>query len=201
MKTERVASSQHPVARRKTSGGKPGFTLIEMLVVIALAALMASIVAVSLTGSYRSASVEDAAGRIATYDRQAREHARRFGIPGRLVFDLGRGTVTRAAIEGESMSETAGVLQLPTGVHIGRVVTAQGTAAGGQIAVPVSRDGQTASYAVCLTSMKGQEYWIVTAGLTGRTLKVRDEREAQDIFRAMSGDAAGAVAAAGDDSR
>ncbi|MDB5323582.1 MAG: hypothetical protein JWN40_5213, partial [Phycisphaerales bacterium] len=48
---------------------RSGFTLIEMLVVIALAALMATIVAVSLTGSHRSARVEDAAGRIATHDR------------------------------------------------------------------------------------------------------------------------------------
>jgi type II secretion system protein H len=191
MKIARVDSSQYPVASGKTRGCQLGFTLIEMLVVIALAALMASIVAVSLAGSYRSARVEDAAGRIATYDRQAREYARRFGASGQLQFDLGRGTVRRAAIESESAVQAGAALQLPSGVRIGRVVTAQGTAAGGQISVPVSRDGQTTSYAVCLTSAKGEEYWVVTAGLTGRTLKVRDEREAQDIFRAMSGEAAG----------
>jgi Tfp pilus assembly protein FimT len=166
-----------------------------MLVVIALAALLASIVAVSLSGSYRSARLEDAAGRIATYDRQTREYARRFGIAGRLVFDLGRGVVTRA---GENQV-AAGAVTLPLGVHISRVVTARGSAASGQASVPVSRDGQTASYAVCLSSAKAEEYWIVTAGLTGRTVKVRDEREAQDIFRALSGDAA--TATAGDDAR
>jgi hypothetical protein len=65
--------------------------------------------------------------------------------------------------------------------------------------VPVSRDGQSASYAVCLTNAKGEENWVVTAGLTGRTVKVRDEREAQDIFRALSGDVAATTA--GNDAR
>jgi prepilin-type N-terminal cleavage/methylation domain-containing protein len=172
---------------------RSGFTLIEMLVVIALAALLASIVAVSLTGAYRSARLEDAAGRIATYDRQTREYSRRFGSAGRLVFDLGRGVVTRA---GENQV-AAGSVTLPAGVHISRVLIAGGFVASGQASVPVSRDGQTGSYAVCLTSAKAEEYWIVTAGLTGKTVKVRDEREAQDIFRALAGDAT----AAGDDAR
>ena len=182
--------------RRVAVQSRFGFTLVEMLVVIALAALMASIVAVSLSGSYRSARVKDAAGRIAIYDRQTREYARRFGAPARLVFDMGRGTVTRAN-ENEGIGSS---LTLPTGVHIGRVLTAEGNAGSGQISVPVSRDGQTASYAVCLTNAKGEENWVVTAGLTGRTVKVRDEREAQDIFRALSGDAA-AAATAGNDAR
>lgn len=174
---------------------RSAFTLVEMLVVIALAALMASIVAVSLSGSYRSARVEDAAGRIAIYDRQTREYARRFGVPARLVFDVGRGTVTRAS----DNAGIGGLLTLPTGVHIGRVLTAEGNAASGQISVPVSRDGQTVSYAVCLSNAKGEETWVFTAGLTGRTVKVRDEREAQDIFRALSGDVA--ATAAGNDAR
>ena len=168
-----------------------GFTLIEMLVVIALAALMATIVAVSLTGSYRSARVEDAAGRIATHDRLSREYARRFGMSGRLVFDLGRGTVTRAAgDEGGSVGEGGG-MELPSGVRLERMITAGGASASGQVSINISRDGQTSSYAVCLTGVKGAEYWVVTAGLTGKTVRVRDEREAQNIFRTIAGEAAG----------
>jgi hypothetical protein len=82
-------------------------------------------------------------------------------------------------------------MQLPGGVHLGRVVTANGAVATGQVSVALSRDGQTPSYAVCLTGAKGAEYWVVTAGLTGKTVRVRDEREAQDVFRAIAGEAAG----------
>ena len=51
------------------------FTLIEMLVVAALSAILAAIVSVSLIGSYRTARAEDVAGRIANYDRLAREYS------------------------------------------------------------------------------------------------------------------------------
>src|SRR5258706_10558348 len=132
-----------------------GFTLIEMLVVIALAALMATIVAVSLTGSYRSARVEDAAGRIATHDRLSREYARRFGMSGRLVFDLGRGTVTRAAgDEGGSVGEGGG-MELPSGVRVERMITAGGGGGGGEGAVKKTPDEQAVFSPVCLSGGEG----------------------------------------------
>jgi type II secretion system protein H len=176
----------------RTRGNLHGFTLIEMLVVIALAALMATVVIVSLAGSYRAARTEDVAGQIAMYDRLAREHARRFGLAGRLVFDLGRGTVTRAAVEGgDAPVLQRAALHLPSAVRLSRVVTAGGAASGGEVSIACSRSGQTPSYAICLTGAKDEEYWVITAGLTGKTLRARDEREARDIFAAIAGNAAG----------
>jgi type II secretion system protein H len=168
-----------------------GFTLIEMLVVIALAALMATVVIVSLAGSYRAARTEDVAGQIAMYDRLAREHARRFGLAGRLVFDLGRGTVTRAAVEGDAPASDSAALHLPAAVRLSRMMTAGGAASSGEVSIDCSRGGQTPSYAICLTGAKDEEYWVITAGLTGKTSRARDEREARDIFAAIAGNAAG----------
>jgi type II secretion system protein H len=177
----------------RTRGNLQGFTLIEMLVVIALAALMATVVIVSLAGSYRAARTEDVAGQVAMYDRLAREHARRFGLAGKLVFDLGRGTVTRAAAveAGDGRASAGAPLHLPAAVRLTRIMTAGGAASGGEVSIACSRSGQTPSYAICLTGAKAEEYWIVTAGLTGKTLRVRDEREARDIFAAIAGNAAG----------
>src|SRR5258706_763705 len=171
---------------------RSGFTLIEMLVVIALAALLATVVIVSLAGSYRAARTEDVAGQIAMYDRLAREHARRFGLAGRLVFDLGRGTVTRAAVEGgDAPASDGAALHLPAAVRLTRIMTTGGAASSGEVSISCSRGGQTPSYALCLTGAKAQEYWVITAGLTGKTLRARDEREARDIFAAIAGNAAG----------
>ena len=173
------------------------FTLIEMLVVLALSAILASIVAFSLTGSYRTATAEDVAGRIANYDRLAREYSRRFGRPVRLVFNLGRDTVTRAPGETSEISRDniGGVLHLPSAFRLDRVATGGGTATSGQASINCSPDGQTPSYAVRLTDVRGTHHWMLMAGLTGKTLQVRDEQEIQDIFRTIGGaDAAPSIA-------
>jgi prepilin-type N-terminal cleavage/methylation domain-containing protein len=176
---------------------RSAFTLIEMLVVLVLAAILATIVTVSMTRSVRAAQAEDVAGRIATYDRLARDYCRRFGKPGRLVFDLGSGTITRVAGETDTVSpeNVGGALHLPSGVVLSSVVTESGTATAGSVSIHCSADGQTPSYAIELTDVRGQQSWIVTAGLTGKTLKVSDGQEVQDIFRTMRGGAA----PAGDD--
>jgi prepilin-type N-terminal cleavage/methylation domain-containing protein len=176
---------------RCSAAAQCAFTLIEMLVVLALGAIMATIVTVSLTGSMRTARAEDAAGRIATYDRLAREHARRFGKAGSLVFDLDRATFTLVAAEEDhdSRDNVAAALHLPSGIRIGCVVAANGSIRNGQASIQCSSDGQTPSYAVDLTDGRGEHYWMVVAGLTGKAIRVSNEQEIQDIFLAMRGGA------------
>jgi prepilin-type N-terminal cleavage/methylation domain-containing protein len=178
----------------------PAFTLIEMLVVLALAAILGAIVTVSLFGSFRTARAEDVAGRIAEYDQLAREYCRRFGKPGRLVFDLGRGTVTRSAEDaGELSRDTGGApLHLPAGFRFRGMFTAGAATTGGQASISCSADGQTPSYAIGLADAGGGQYWMGTAGLTGRMIKVRDEQEVRDIFRALD---SAATPAKSDDAR
>jgi len=172
------------------------FTLIEMLVVLALSAILAAIVSVSLIGSYRTARADDVAGRIANYDRLAREYSRRFGRRVRVIFDLSRDTITRAPGEESenSRDNIGGVLHLPSMFHLDRVVTVGGTVTNGQASITCSADGQTPSYAIRLTDAKGTHYWMVTAGLTGKTLQVNDEQEVQDIFRTIDAGAPPPVA-------
>src|SRR5258706_16371801 len=65
-----------------------GFTLIEMLVVIALAALLATVVIVSLAGSYRAARTEDVAGGVAMYDWLGGGRGGGFWVGGGVGFDV-----------------------------------------------------------------------------------------------------------------
>jgi type II secretion system protein H len=169
-----------PIARRRGA-----FTLIELIVVVALAAIMATLVTVSLAGNLRAARVQDAAQSIATSDRLAREYARHFDRPVRLVFDLSQSTLTReAAAEGNDSSQNS-TLHLPSGLRIARLVTATTDTSSGRVTIPCSVAGQTPSYALLLTSGRGEKHWTITAGLTGQTSSVSDENEVRDIFTAL----------------
>ncbi len=158
-----------------------------MLIVLALMAVLTATVSLSLRGTARAARVEDVAGRVASFDRTAREAARRFGEPLELRFDLSRGTVHRAG----SGQEPA-PLRLPEGFRVVGLVLPGGAVGTGEVRVPVSARGHTPSYAARVEGANGEEIWLVAAGLTGRTLVVRDAAEVEHIFAADLADAAAA---------
>lgn len=163
-----------------------------MLVVIALMAILAATVSLSLRGSARAARIEDVAGRVAAFDRSAREAARRFGEPLELRFDLSAGTVERAG-----GTDGRAPLRLPEGFRVTAVALSGGTVDAGHVQVRVSVRGHTPSYAARVEGPNGDgdDVWLMAAGLTGRTLVLRDAAEVQDIF-AADGNVSGAVAAA-----
>jgi type II secretory pathway pseudopilin PulG len=154
--------------------------------------MLATVAVVSLAGTVRAARAQDAAEQVAFYDRATREWARRFGRTVRLSFDLDRGTVSRAAA-GDDAGDRPAALHLASGFRIERVVWPGGSATAGQASVAVSSRGQTPSYAVLLRgngSKAGAErHWLVVAGLTGRTTAVNDDREVEDLFRTLAGEA------------
>lgn len=160
--------------------------------VLALMAVLATTVSLSLRGTARAARIEDVAGRVAAFDRSAREAARRFGRPLELRFDFSERTVERAG-----GSERPTPLRLPEGFRVTAVALPGGTVGAGEVRVPVSVRGHTPSYAVHVEGPNGDgdDVWLMAAGLTGRTLVLRDAAEVQDIF-AADGNARGAVAAA-----
>jgi prepilin-type N-terminal cleavage/methylation domain-containing protein len=165
-------------------GSRRAFTLIETLAVIALMAILAAAVTVSLAGAARAARVEDVAERFVAFDRSTRDVAKQFGRTPALRFDVNRGTVHR--IDGD---REAAPLRLGGEVRVTRVIARGRDAAYGDVIVRFSALGQSPSYAVRLTGQNG-ERWLAFAGLTGQALVVRDEREAQDILSAVTGEAA-----------
>jgi prepilin-type N-terminal cleavage/methylation domain-containing protein len=174
-----------------------GFTLLEMLLVLALGAVLATAAAVSLASSRRAASARDVAGQVGHFDRLAREWAKRSGRPARLTFDLDRGDLRRTTDDAADRNDPragSSALHLVGDAHIAKVVRARESATAGQVSVPCSPRGQTPSYAVLLAGPGGQRQWLVVAGLTGQVSTVTDEREVEDIFRTLAGEAADADA-------
>jgi type II secretion system protein H len=171
-----------------------GFTLLEMLLVLALGAVLATVAAVSLASSRRAASAKNIAGQVAHFDRLARETARRSGRPVRLTFDLDRGDLRRTLGDRDDRSDPragTSALHLVGGARIAKIVRARESSTAGQVSVPCSARGQTPSYAVLLVGPGAERQWLVVAGLTGRVSTATDEREVQDIFRTLAGEAQG----------
>jgi prepilin-type N-terminal cleavage/methylation domain-containing protein len=174
------------------SGILRAFTLLEMLLVLALGAVLATVAAVSLASSRRAASAKDIAGQVAHFDRLTRDSARRSGRPARLTFDLDRGDLRRTLDDaGDRSDPRAGMstLHLVGDARIAKVVRARESATAGQVSVPCSPRGQTPSYAVLLVGPGAERQWLVVSGLTGRVSTATDEREVQDIFRTLAGEA------------
>lgn len=166
------------------------FTLIEVMVVLVLAAVLTTAVAVALTSPARAAQAKDAAERVEAFDRLVREHAKTAGAPQAIVFDLNRGTVRRGetATDETGAQEPGPVLQLPGQFRIERLLLPNGPVLSGEVRVPVSARGQTPSYALLLTERRQQKgHWLAFAGLTGQMTEVRDAAEAEQLFAALGG--------------
>jgi type II secretion system protein H len=166
---------------------RPGFTLLEMIVVLALLALLATVVTVSLAGPRRAARAQDAADEILNYDRSAREWCRRFGRPGGITFDLDRRTVRRVTAGQSDSPQQPAALHLSSGFRVARLVSAGQSREAGEVTLPCSPRGQTPSYAVLLAGPEGGQRWIVVAGLSGKAVTAGDAREVEAIFQSLSG--------------
>jgi prepilin-type N-terminal cleavage/methylation domain-containing protein len=157
------------------------FTLIEMLVVIALLAILATAATVSLRAATRAANIGDAVEQFVAIDQGTREVAYRFNRQPTLRFDLNHGTVRRI---GDSDGATASPLVLGSGVRVSRVAFDGHTIGYGNVDVGFSIRGQSPTYAVQLTSASGESRWVALAGLTGQPLVLRNESDVLDIFPA-----------------
>jgi prepilin-type N-terminal cleavage/methylation domain-containing protein len=159
------------------------FTLPEMMLAVALMAVLATVAAVSLAGAKRAARMQDVVEQVTAYDRGAREWSRRFDRPTTLAIDLGAGTISQGRTDDSSRAP----LRLPTGFHIQTVRDAENQMTAGQTRIACSPLGQSRSYAILLEGPAHQQQWVLFVGLTGQTLALHDVQEVQDIFLSLGG--------------
>ncbi|MGB0766890.1 MAG: pilus assembly FimT family protein [Phycisphaeraceae bacterium] len=198
----------HPLPR---AAQPTGFTLIEVMAVVALIGLLAAATAWSLADDARSASRADVIDRLAYTDAQARTAARRFGSS-TLRLDLNR---QRIWIESPSLAtgetETSHALAMPMGFRLDAVTwidptpmtrdssrrRARVTEDKGDIALPISSEGITRTYAVRFTGPASDAQqaqtqaprastWLLFAGTTGLVTTHPDEDEIETIFDTLA---------------
>lgn len=134
-----------------------GFTLVEMLVVLAIMALVAAIAAPGLVSNYRTKNVETMAGEITMRLRLSRTSAIATARPKQVVVDLG----TRIIRFGER-----DIVALPDDVKM-TVVTGQATVvADRQTVLTFLPDGSASGMDISL-QQKGRTARIAVNWLTG----------------------------------
>lgn len=162
-----------------------GFTLIEMMVVIVLLALLVSMATFQLRGPLQDATYTGNIERLQFLDQQVRAHAQRFGQQSELIIDLDTGGL---ASSGTSDASTENALRFTPrgGTKIEGVLLADGSIHSGTAKIRISDRGQSATYALQLRSPAGQQEWLLFVGLTGQSLRLKDENEIDQLSRLLS---------------
>jgi general secretion pathway protein H len=136
-----------------------GFTLIEMLVVLAVAALIVSLVMPRLTGAQERAALRTAAHELAAGLRSTRSRAMTRSHSEVFVLDTRTGAF-RAGTR-------AGVERIPGGIGVALTTVAQDQDGGSQGGITFFADGSSTGGGIALTSGKDRNTVLVD-WLTGR---------------------------------
>ena len=166
---------------RRNSNAGYGFTLLEVLVVLAILGLVVGVVALRLKQPLRVARTGDSIGRIAFVDRQARSYAKRFARPIRLVYDMDKSCLYAESTDHKELFRVC----LPNGIRISNTCTADGSVDHGRSAIDVSSTGQTDSYAVRLGVGEESGHWVFFAGVTGQSSQFEVEDDVKNVFETL----------------
>lgn len=153
------------------------FTLIELVVVITIMAVLATIAALSLGGVMDRYQIGRAAETIERFDARARREARVTGDVVIAKIDRSRGRLT-IDVAG---SDRDANFQLPSRVSISNMRMHRSGVSGGDLNLVVDRKGQCSTYAVELTRGK-MKRWLVMLGTSGQVIPLDDEGGVNAMF-------------------
>jgi prepilin-type N-terminal cleavage/methylation domain-containing protein len=100
-------------------GARSGFTLLEMLVVIAILGILGALVANTMTGFRQTQRVREAQSQIVQAIERVRQHTRRYNIQYRITFDNTNRKYSAVArdIKGTELTDLPKIEgQLPQGI-------------------------------------------------------------------------------------
>jgi len=193
-----------------------GFTLIEVMAVVALLGLLAGATVWSITSDADRATQSDATSRLTHVDAMARLAARRFAGT-TLHIDLAKQAVWYAPLgiapdaadaDPRSQSTTmpgrhriarVWLVELPKSSGTVRAAPRVEQIDSGQVAISVSANGHSTTYALEVVgpspagsqaNTNNADYttvWLLFAGLSGQATTHHDEKTIQDIFARLAG--------------
>ena len=150
---------------------KDGFTLIEVVVVVAIMAFLATIGAVTMRGTVDRYYLSQARQAIEISDAKARRIARMTSRP--VLMNVDR-LKQQIEIQGSTF-------RIPAGVEIASVEMSSRFSGGTQVGIPFSDDGWSPTYAIELKRGEvGQ--WIVVIGASGQVVRVNEKGAANELL-------------------
>ena len=158
----------------------PGFTLLELLVVLIIVAMLSSIVAVQLTGYFSNASLSKAVDRLKMLDSAARRDAS-VQPAGTIELEFDRSEqILRIA------NQQSG-FQLPTGVLL-KAIWLPGpdgrfqTVGADNARVKLSAMGTSQDYAIEFIGRGGATLGVLVLGLSGQFLRFENADDLQELL-------------------
>lgn len=156
-----------------------GFTLLEILIVLALMALVTATVTLRLGGRFQQVSLEQSVSLWESADTQLRARARRTGRPVALHLEVGSGVIECAFDPEDESART--IRELGRGVRVGKYLSATREVSFGPVTVAYSARGTSETFAVELVGGDDRR-WILVAGITGQMNEIADEQTAKKLL-------------------
>ena len=159
-----------------------GFTLIEIVVVLALIAFISSAVVMSYRGTWSRSQAAITIDRLRTLDERTRVWCLRNRKNRTLVFDLDRQRVLR-----ESSRESEAVvaaLSFPDQLKLTKMLTIGSSASSGKISVPYFEDGTSTSWFVSFKNGESELSHFVS-GVAGQASSEYAEKTVKELFNAL----------------
>lgn len=169
-----------PVKTSTVAPNNAGFTLLEMVVVLALMSLVTAAAALSLKVPLQNARLKAAIAKLEDVDRRARLAARRSASPVSLQFTAGSGIVVQTAVQnGRKIESTYSVGT--NSIRLERLLM-PGNPSGSRVArVDYSPEGQSATYALQLQAGSGRKMWLLVVGAAGQYVRSSDDEMVESL--------------------
>lgn len=165
-----------------TRSTRNGFTLIELMVVVAIIGLITATVIVRFSGSLRRARLEWAIGRFVATESGLRNQTARHARGGRLSLELGTRELRRAF---GGRKQEATTIDLGSGVEVRTFLSKTRDVSSGQVVVDYTEQGTTETFAVEIETPGEESRWLVFAGLTGQITRLEEERDVEKLLEAV----------------
>lgn len=154
-----------------------GFSLIEILAVLAVVSLLTAVVSVRWSSVYREAVAASTVTRLKEFDAKTRLHLLDRRKSGKIIYDLNSHTVKGSRWSGTSEKSIG--FHLPATV---RLIDSRGTTVdGNRWTINIREDASAETYAIKLRQFK-KVFWIVFVGQTGQVIQTELENELNDFF-------------------
>ena len=163
--------------------GPRGFTLIELVAVLAIMALTAAAVALDIRGPLRRIGMRSCLDEVVAFDRLTRTYAQEQDRAVQVMVDLGAGRLRRTDEEGRADLGTP--VEVPAPYRLARLRLAGQDIRWGTAALACSPQGLTPTWAILVEGPGNRRRWAVFAGLSGQVLETENDHDVDSLFAAI----------------
>ncbi len=168
------------IFRRSSSAKVAGFTLLELIVVLALMSFLTTSVALSFRTPLQKARLDAALSSIQSMDRRLRYTAIHKNRSEVLLLDLG---LSELRIVGSAQV----AVRLPKGISISKVYVSRWAEESDRLSISYFPDGSSHSWSLQVSDT-GSHFsrWLLVSGKTGQVSMIENEEEVADVFQLLA---------------